>query len=206
MTRAEERARQRPRQQGSEAAGPAGMHCRCGRTAIRARGLCASCYVRRDQDQRYFGGLREAVLKRDSYRCRVCERPGCGKWSIVVHHREPGVSELDRMIALCPRHHGMVERTEVALAEMPPLLLELWRERHPGAHEQRWLNFRAARPPAAAPVSLFGETGTHPASAVFRPKAKPRRLHLCQVLAAFLSDAGAPLRSHSGQLSHYLFR
>ena len=66
------------------------------------------------------------------------------------------------MIALCPRHHGIVERTEVALAEMPPLLLELWRERHPEAHEQRWLDFRAERPAAAAAVSLFGDSGADP--------------------------------------------
>ncbi len=135
------------------------MHCQCGCLVIRARGLCATCYTLRRHDHQYFGGLREAVLKRDGYRCRVCGRPGRGKWSIVVHHRVPGVSELDRMIALCPRHHGIVERTEVVLAEMPPLLLELWRERHPDAHEQRWLDFRAARLPAAVAVALFGDSG-----------------------------------------------
>lgn len=135
------------------------LHCRCGRAKVIARGLCAVCYTLRHHDERYFGGLREQVLKRDGYRCRVCGRPGRGKWSIVVHHRVPGVSELDRMIALCPRHHGIVERREMAIAEMPPLLLELWRERHPGAPEQGWLDFRAVRPPVAAPVSLFGELG-----------------------------------------------
>ncbi len=135
------------------------LHCGCGRAKVVARGLCAVCYTLRYQDERYFGGLREQVLKRDGYRCRVCGRPGRGKWSIVVHHRVPGVSELDRMIALCPRHHGIVEQREVALGEMPPLLLELWRERHPGAPEQGRLNFRALRPPAAMPVSLFGKLG-----------------------------------------------
>jgi NMD protein affecting ribosome stability and mRNA decay len=44
--------------------------CPCGRPEILALGLCASCYTMKRQDEAYFGGLREAVLARDCYRCR----------------------------------------------------------------------------------------------------------------------------------------
>jgi hypothetical protein len=47
------------------------MYCRCGRERILAHGMCATCYTLRRQDEEYFGGLREAVLERDGYRCRV---------------------------------------------------------------------------------------------------------------------------------------
>ena len=39
---------------------------------------------------------------------------------------------------------------------MPPLLLALWREQHPNAHEQVQLDF-ASKKPAAKPVPLFSE-------------------------------------------------
>jgi hypothetical protein len=34
-----------------------------------------------------------------------------------------------------------VGRTKVVLSQMPPLLLELWREQHPLGHEQTALDF-----------------------------------------------------------------
>ena len=70
------------------------MHCPCGRAKMLARGLCATCYSLRRQDDEYFGGLREAVLDRDGRRCRVCDAPGGRKRSLAVHHRVPGRSEL----------------------------------------------------------------------------------------------------------------
>lgn len=122
------------------------MHCRCGREAVLAHGMCATCYTLRRQDEEYFGGLRETVLERDGYRCRVCDRPGTGKRSITVHHRVPGHSKLQLMISLCPGFHARVHRTKAyvraALAAMPPLLLVLWREQHPEEHEQTALDFR----------------------------------------------------------------
>ncbi len=36
-----------------------------------SEGLCATCYALKRQDEAYFGGHREEVLKRDGYRCRV---------------------------------------------------------------------------------------------------------------------------------------
>lgn len=68
----------------------------CGRTDVLALGLCEPCYTLRRQDEEYFGGLREQVLRRDGCHCRECDglKPG-------VHHRVPGVSKLHLIIALC---------------------------------------------------------------------------------------------------------
>ncbi len=66
------------------------------------------------------------------------------------------------MISLCPACHAKVHRTKVVLSQMPPLLLELWREQHPEGHEQTILDF-AVKGPIARPVLLFAEerTGKH---------------------------------------------
>jgi hypothetical protein len=45
--------------------------CPCGNEKILALGLCATCYTLKRQDAEYFGGLREQVLERDEYACRV---------------------------------------------------------------------------------------------------------------------------------------
>ncbi len=89
------------------------MHCPCGNAKVLAKGLCATCYTLKRQDEDYFGGHREEVLKRDNYRCRV---PGCitvkrGKQSIAVHHREPGNSNPAMMLTLCLACHAKVTRT-----------------------------------------------------------------------------------------------
>src|ERR1700730_4615464 len=99
------------------------MYCRCGNEKILAHGLCSTCYTLKRQDEEYFGGLREAVLKRDGYRCRGCGAPGREKPSISVHRRVLGVSTLDLTISLCPGCHAKVERTKMVLSEMNPLLL-----------------------------------------------------------------------------------
>lgn len=130
------------------------MHCRCGKAKILANGMCAVCYTLKRQDEEYFGGLREKVLDRDGYRCRVCDASGRDKRSIIVHHRVPGRSVLHLMISLCPACHAKVHRTRAAVRLMPALLLELWRELHPKAHEQIALNFSPIRPPAKT-VALF---------------------------------------------------
>jgi hypothetical protein len=105
------------------------MLCRCGNAKILALGLCSTCYTLKRQDEEYFGGL------------RGCGAPGRTKRSITVHHRIPGVSKLEWMISLCPGCHAKVERTKMVLSEMNPLLLVLWRERHPKAQEQVMLDF-----------------------------------------------------------------
>jgi hypothetical protein len=122
------------------------MLCPCGNSRILANGLCATCYTLKRQDDEYFGGLREAVLERDGYRCRVCDASGRDKRSIIVHHRIPGKSVLGLMISLCPGCHAKVHRTKAVLSEMPPLLLILWREQHPEGHEQTTLNFKPLKP------------------------------------------------------------
>jgi 5-methylcytosine-specific restriction endonuclease McrA len=63
--------------------------CPCGRAEALALGLCPTCYTLKRQDEEYFGGLREAVLERDGYRCRGCRAPGREKRSLIVHHRAP---------------------------------------------------------------------------------------------------------------------
>ncbi len=121
------------------------MLCGCGSAKILAHGLCPTCYTLKRQDAEYFGGLREAVLERDGYRCRVCDAPGRRKRSIIVHHRVPGISILSLMISLCPGCHAKVHRTIVVLSSMSPLLLQLWREQHPEGHEQSMLDFSAKK-------------------------------------------------------------
>lgn len=130
------------------------MHCPCGREKILAHGLCATCYTLKRQDEEHFGGLREAVLERDGYHCRVCDASGRDKRSIIVHHRVPGKSVLGLMLSLCPACHAKVHRIRAVLSAMPPLLLQLWREQHPRGHEQVQLNFTISRP-AARPIRLF---------------------------------------------------
>jgi hypothetical protein len=132
------------------------MHCPCGREKILANGLCASCYTLKRQDAEYFGGLRETVLERDGYRCRVCDAPGGRKREMIVHHRVAGKSILALMISLCPGCHAKVHRTKAVLTVWPRLLLELWREQHPTGHEQTTLDFRIKNPPAKL-GALFGE-------------------------------------------------
>jgi hypothetical protein len=122
------------------------LHCRCGREKVLAHGLCATCYTLKRQDEEYFGGLREQVLKRDGYYCRVCNAAGRGKRSIVVHHRRPGISLMHLMISLCPACHAIVTRTRVVRRAMSPLLLELWQEQHPDGQVQSMLEFAPLKP------------------------------------------------------------
>src|SRR6195952_734657 len=124
------------------------MLCGCGNAKILALGLCSTCYTLKRQDEEYFGGLREAVLERDGYRCRVCDASGRDKRSIIVHHRVPGKSVMNLMLSLCPSCHAKIHRTQAVLSVMPPLLLELWREHHPKGYEQTALNFVEKEPSA----------------------------------------------------------
>jgi hypothetical protein len=109
------------------------------------------------QDEEYFGGLGEAVLDRDDHRCRGCGAPGRGKRSIIVHHRVLGISTLDLMISLCPGCHAKVERTEMVLSEMNPLLLVLRREQQPDGPEQTMLAFNTREPAAQAVPLAFDD-------------------------------------------------
>ena len=134
------------------------MHCPCGNWKVLARGLCATCYTLRRQDDAYFGGHRETVLKRDDYRCRVpdCTTVKRGKRSVAVHHREPGNSDPGKMLTLCLACHAKVTRTLFLQDDWPEFLRVLWREQHPKAHEQAALDFSHALP-AAEHRFLFGD-------------------------------------------------
>lgn len=151
------------------------LHCRCGREKILALGLCATCYTLKRQDDEYFGGLRETVLKRDGYRCRVCDAAGYRKRSIVVHHRRPSVSILNLMISLCPGCHAKVSRTRVMRRDVQPLLLELWLEQHPNGHIQTMLDFTLQQPPQVLVPLCFRPTPTHPSPRSDHDDGRPRR-------------------------------
>jgi len=138
------------------------MHCPCGNPEILAKGMCPTCYTLKRQDEEYFGGHREEVLKRDDYRCRV---PGCttlkrGKRSIAVHHRQPGNSDPGKMITLCLPCHAKVTRTLYVRDDWPKFLRLLWREQHPDGHEQTSLDFLSRRPvPKRVPLFQHQENG-----------------------------------------------
>ena len=93
-----------------------------------ARGLCRKCYDAAYRDESYFSGCKERVLARDGRRCRVCSLT-----TAVVHHRKPGVDQDEWLITLCPACHATVERLQQLDRYLPPLLLQLWREKHAGA-------------------------------------------------------------------------
>jgi len=94
------------------------MHCPCGNAKVLALGLYATCYTLKRQDEECFGGVREAVLERDGYRCRVCDASGRDKRSINVHHPVPGRSVLNLMISVCAGCHAKVHRTVAALNQI----------------------------------------------------------------------------------------
>jgi hypothetical protein len=104
------------------------LFCACGRRAPELRGLgcCRPCYYRRYRSWRFFGGLREVVLKRDRFRCRVCD----SVVSLVVHHRSED-NHKRRLITLCIGCHTRVHRYRALRLWMPTVLLKLWREQHP---------------------------------------------------------------------------
>ena len=134
------------------------LHCPCGNAKVLAKGLCSTCYTLKRQDEEYFGGHREEVLKRDDYRCRV---PGCttlkrGKRSVAVHHREPGNSDPEKMLTLCLPCHAKVTRTLYVQDDWPEFLRVLWREQQPDGHEQVTLSFSSISQ-IPEPVPLFAD-------------------------------------------------
>ena len=118
--------------------------CPCGRAKIHAKGFCANCRALQRQDQLRYDGQREAVLRRDGHRCRVCGEPAAGVRTIAVHHRRKGGSKTRVMISLCLPHHAMVTRTRVGKGIWEPLLLKLWAEQHPDAPVQLGLGLHLA--------------------------------------------------------------
>jgi hypothetical protein len=114
------------------------LFCGCGRRPVELRepGCCRLCYSRRYRSLRFFGGLREVVLKRDRFRCRACGASA----RLVVHHRS-GDNQKRRLITLCIGCHTRVHRYWGLRSWVPEVLLKLWRERHPREPVQLQLPF-----------------------------------------------------------------
>ena len=112
--------------------------CRCGRRPVELKvlGCCRLCYHGRYHSLRWFGGLRELILKRDRFRCRVC---GVGR-RLVVHHRDERNAK-PLLITLCIRCHVRLHRSRRLRYWVPEALLRLWRELHPAAPLQLQLPF-----------------------------------------------------------------
>jgi hypothetical protein len=115
--------------------------CACGRRPLELRGpgCCRLCYYRRYRSLRFFGGLREVVLKRDRFRCRACGDVA----RLVVHHRN-GHNEKRALITLCIGCHTRVHRYRALGRWVPEVLLRLWTERHPLQPLQLQLHFAVA--------------------------------------------------------------
>ena len=103
------------------------LFCACGRRPVELPkpGCCRLCYSRRYRSLRFFGGLREVVLRRDRFRCRACGASA----RLVVHHRS-GNNQKRRLITLCIGCHTRVHRYWGLRSWVPEVLLKLWRERH----------------------------------------------------------------------------
>ena len=124
--------------------------CACGRRPLELKGpgFCRACYYRRYHSLRFFGGLREAVLRRDRFRCRVC---GSGA-PLLVHHRD-GHNERRLLITLCISCHVRLHRYRGFSRWIPKVLFELWSEIHPGQPLQLQL-------PLAISLAEFGKSPT----------------------------------------------
>src|SRR5271154_2330110 len=115
-----------------------GLLCACGRRPIELKGqrCCRLCYYRQYDSLRWFGGLRDLILKRDRFQCRAC---GAAR-RLVVHHRgERNAQPL--LITLCIRCHVRLHHSRRFRQWVPEALLELWRELHPNTPLQLQLPF-----------------------------------------------------------------
>jgi hypothetical protein len=115
-----------------------GLLCACGRRPIELKGLscCRLCYYRQYDSLRWFGGLRDLILKRDRFECRACGAPR----RLVVHHRDER-NALPLLITLCIRCHVRLHHSRRFRQWVPEALLELWHELHPGTPLQLQLLF-----------------------------------------------------------------
>jgi hypothetical protein len=92
------------------------------------------------------------------------------------------------MITLCTRCNAIVERTHIVLSEMTPLLLILWREKHPDGNEQLYLPLHARSEPVTDQPMLAFETKericTTRTSFNWREAGKPVNRFLVNVMSA----------------------
>jgi hypothetical protein len=111
----------------AEETGQLSFLCSCGKKPIELNtlGCCRSRYDRRYRTLRFFGGLRERVLKRDRFGCRVCGANA----PLVVHHRD-GRNEARLLITLCAGCHMSLHHSYGSRQWLSGALLRLWRELH----------------------------------------------------------------------------
>jgi hypothetical protein len=106
--------------------------CRsCGSAELVADGFCRRCYDRRRHSERFFGGHREQVLRRDG-----CRQLCLAQTGLVVHHRRPGCNRPALHITLCVRCHVRVHRRHQLPGFYCDLFFHLWREVHPATPAQ----------------------------------------------------------------------
>lgn len=116
------------------------LFCLCGAALPATAGLCRPCYRRRQLSRERFGGNRDEVLARDAHQCQ-----GCGaREQVVVHHRHPGAHEAALLVTLCAACHARLHRLRAVRRWIPPRLLPLWEEQHPGVAMQLQLDLFGA--------------------------------------------------------------
>ena len=124
----------------SRAVGELALVCQCGKAVeLKRFGCCRSCYDRRQHSLRFFGGLRERVVRRDGFRCRAC---GANS-RLLVHHRATD-NEEHTLITLCIRCHLHIHRWRWFRHKVSSTLLQLWTELHIDAPLQMQLLFGTA--------------------------------------------------------------
>jgi hypothetical protein len=104
----------------AEERGQLSFLCSCGAKLVELKtlGCCRARYDRQYRSLRWFGGLRDRILKRDRYRCR-----GCGARSrLVVHHRDRR-NEEELLLTLCIGCHMRVHHSYGMRNWLPKMLL-----------------------------------------------------------------------------------
>ena len=124
----------------ARAAGQLALLCGCGKAVeLKRLGCCRACYGRRQHSLRFFGGLRERVIRRDGFRCRACGV----SLRLLVHHRARDSDERT-LITLCIRCHIRVHRWRWFRHRVSSTLAQLWTELHGGAPFQLQLPLQTA--------------------------------------------------------------
>ena len=137
------------------------LFCSCGQATPAVAGLCMTCYRRRRYSALFFGGNRDSALEQDGRACRGCR----SQHYLNVHHRHPG--DHTRLVTLCAGCHARVHRTGILRHWLPEILVDLWREWHPGTVEQLRLPVEmSAGVPAGAGWQIFSD---YPARIVAEP-------------------------------------
>ena len=96
-------------------------------------GRCPPCYWADYNWRRRFDGNREEVIHRDGNQCRACGSTG----DLIVHHRRPGFNYPDLLVSLCRPCHAQVHALRSIRRYVPPFVVTLWAEQHPGDWAQQ---------------------------------------------------------------------